>query len=75
MTEASDLIRRSPSWYLKWLFASAVLTEVAMGGLFGLLTPILGGLLFDWWFSPTGGAVTLGVAVVVAAWFWSRLLG
>jgi len=75
MTEASDPIRRGPSWYLKWLFASVLLTVVAMGGLFGLLTPIFGGLLFEWWSSPIGGAVTLGVAAAVGAWLWSRLLG
>lgn len=75
MTDAPDPIRRTPSWYAKWLFATVLLTLVAMGGLFGLSTPIFGGLLFDWWFSPTGAVSTLGVAAVVAAWLWPRLLG
>jgi hypothetical protein len=75
MTETSDAIRRTPSWYAKWLFATALMTVVAMGGLFGLSTPIFGGLLFDWWFSPIGGAATVGVAAAVGAWLWPRLLG
>jgi hypothetical protein len=75
MAEASAPIRRTPSWYAKWLFATVLLTLVAMGGLFGLSTPIFGGLLFDWWFSPSGGVTTLGVAAAVGAWLWSRLLG
>jgi hypothetical protein len=75
MTETSAPIRRTPSWYAKWLFATVLLTLVAMGGLFGLSTPIFGGLLFDWWFSPTGGVATLVVAAAVGAWLWSRLLG
>lgn len=75
MTETSDAIRRTPSWYAKWLFATALMTVVAMGGLFGLATPVVGGLLFDWWFSPIGGAATVGVAAAVGAWLWPRLLG
>lgn len=75
MTDTPDPILRTPAWYLKWIFASVLLTIVVIGGLFALATPLAGGLLFDWWFSPMGGIATLVVVGAVGAWLWPRLLG
>ncbi|RAP58135.1 hypothetical protein BTJ49_03885 [Oleiagrimonas sp. MCCC 1A03011] len=66
-------LRRSGSWYLKWLLASYAASYALF--LFMVVTslPFCGYRFSNWWFTPIGGNVQLGVAMLVSPFVYKRL--